>query len=302
MNFKGKKKNKQQENTFAIIESKNRLFSRVVIALSIWCVLIALVTAVSDHKLKDKGAQVPEEALASSTTTSELITTTETLMSTSWNVTTTTTAKAAVTKIVTVPVTVTSNVQATERSVVTEMTVPVETEPEPEVKEIIEEPVHEEEEVIQEEPQPEPSSGQEYYSDDGDHGWSYVEYRYGVPDISKDRERHHAALDYVTEEERIYLINVVTSEYGSDYVPLYEKAKVVAVVMNRLHNGYWGDSISSVLSYPGQFVGYHLKDGYYGNTTPECIDAVDYYFLHKDDSMYNGIMYISGGGGWNSFY
>jgi hypothetical protein len=318
MNFKGKKKNKQQENTFAIIESKNRLFSRVVIALSIWCILIALVTAVSDHKLKDKGAQVPEESLASSTTTSELIMTAETLMSTSWNVTTTTTAKAAVTKIVTVPVTVTSNVQATERSVVTEMTVPVETEPEeviqnepvveiipepePEVKEIIEEPVYEEEDVIQEEPQPEPSSGQEYYSDDGDHGWSYVEYRYGVPDISKDRERHHAALDYVTEEERIYLINVVTSEYGSDYVPLYEKAKVVAVVMNRLHNGYWGDSISSVLSYPGQFVGYYLKDGYYGNTTPECIDAVDYYFLHKDDSMYNGIMYISGGGGWNSFY
>ena len=122
----------------------------------------------------------------------------------------------------------------------------------PEPEPIYEEPeVHEE--VVQEEPQPveeepvvENNNNQQYYSDDGDHGWSYVSCRYGLPDISLDRERYHAALDYVSEEERIYLINVVTSEYGSDYVPLYEKAKVVAVVMNRLHNGSCGDSISSV--------------------------------------------------------
>ena len=315
MNFK-KGKNKQQENNFAIIDAKNRAFSRIVIALSIWCVVIALVTAVSDRKLNTESKSQIEESLAS-TMISEITTSASETKITS-SVTTITTAKAAVTKKITVieTVPVTSNVPATERVVVTEVTIPetepeviqnepvieIIPEPEPEIKEevIIEEPVYEE--PIQEEPQPEPSSGQEYYSDDGDHGWSYVEYRYGVPDLSKDRERYHAALDYVTEAERIYLINVVTSEYGSDYVPLYEKAKVVAVVMNRLHNGYWGNSISSVLSYPGQFVGYYLKDSFYGNTTPECIDAVDYYFLHQDDSMYSGIMYISGGGGWNSFY
>ena len=316
MNFKGKNKNKQQENNFAIIDAKNRAFSRIVIALSIWCVAIALVTAVSDRKLNTESKSQVEETLAS-TTISEITTSVSETETTS-SVTTITTAKAAVTKKITViqTVPVTSNVPATERVVVTEVTVP-ETEPEviqnepvievipdpePEIKEevIIEEPVYEE---PQEEPQPEPASaGQEYYSDDGDHGWTYVSYRYGVPDLDADRGRYHAALDYVSESERIYLINVVTSEYGSDYVPLYEKAKVVAVVMNRLHNGYWGDTISSVLSYPGQFVGYYLKDSFYGNTTPECIDAVDYYFLHQDDSMYSGIMYISGGGGWNSFY
>lgn len=317
MNFKKGKKTKQQENNFAIIDANNRAFSRIVIALSIWCVVIALVTAVSDRTLNTESGSQIEESLAS-TTISEITTSASETKTTS-SVTTITTAKAAVTKKITVikTVPVTSNVPATERVVVTEVTVPetepeviqnepvieIIPEPEPEIKEeiIIEEPVYEE--PIQEEPQPEPASaGQTYYSDDGDHGWTYVSYRYGTPDLDADRERYHAALDYVSEAERIYLINVVTSEYGSDYVPLYEKAKVVAVVMNRLHDGYWGDSISSVLSYPGQFVGYYLKDSFYGNTTPECIDAVDYYFLHQDDSMYSGIKYISGGGGWNSFY
>ena len=139
-------------------------------------------------------------------------------------------------------------------------------------------------------------------ADDGDYGWSHVSYRYGTPDLDADRERYHTALEYVTEEERILLINVVASEYGSDWVSVSEKAKVVAVVMNRLRNGYWGDSIYSVLAYPGQFQGYSIQSTFYRSTTPTCIDAVDYYFIHQDEWQYQGIMYISGGGTYNTFY
>lgn len=315
MNFRKRqiKKSKQQENNISVIRNTNGTGSIIAKVLFVWVMVIGLAF-VTNEQLKSK---TTDDSLASvditTSLTTSIVTTTETTTSAS---TVTTATKKEVVKVTVLATSV--SVPATEQTTTTTEAVVTEPEPVHEEPQIVEEivpepePVYEEpevhEEVVQEEPQPveepvvENNNNQQYYSDDGDHGWSYVSYRYGLPDISADRERYHAALDYVSEEERIYLINVVTSEYGSDYVPLYEKAKVVAVVMNRLHNGYWGDSISSVLAYPGQFVGYYLKDGFYGNTTPECIDAVDYYFLHKDDSMYSGIMYISGGGGWNSFY
>lgn len=319
MNFRKNKinKSKQQENNISVIRNAKGTGSVIAKVLFVWVVIIGLAF-VTNEQLKEKST---DDSLASvditTALTTSIVTTTETTTSASAVTTAMAVPKKEIVKITVLATSV--SVPATEQTTTTTEAVVTEPEPvheEPQiVKEIVPEPepVYEEpevhEEVVQEEPQPveeepvvENNNNQQYYSDDGDHGWSYVSCRYGLPDISADRERYHAALDYVSEEERIYLINVVTSEYGSDYVPLYEKAKVVAVVMNRLHNGYWGDSISSVLSYPGQFVGYYLKDGFYGNTTPECIDAVDYYFLHKDDSMYNGIMYISGGGGWNSFY
>lgn len=319
MNFRKNKinKSKQQENNISVIRNAKGTGSVIAKVLFVWVVIIGLAF-VTNEQLKEKST---DDSLASvditTALTTSIVTTTETTTSASAVTTAMAVPKKEIVKITVLATSV--SVPATEQTTTTTEAVVTEPEPVHEEHQIVEEivlepePIYEEpevhEEVVQEEPQPveeepvvENNNNQQYYSDDGDHGWSYVSCRYGLPDISLDRERYHAALDYVSEEERIYLINVVTSEYGSDYVPLYEKAKVVAVVMNRLHNGYWGDSISSVLSYPGQFVGYYLKDGFYGNTTPECIDAVDYYFLHKDDSMYNGIMYISGGGGWNSFY
>lgn len=164
--------------------------------------------------------------------------------------------------------------------------------------------------VVVEEPQPENTepvnqtpvnNNQWYYGDDGDCGWTYFSPRYSRPDYDIDSQKYHAASEYVSENDRILLCNIVGSEYGSDYVPIAEKAKVVAVVMNRLNNGYWGSSIESVLSAPYQFSGFWIQYSFIGSVTPTCIDAVDYYFLHKDESQYQGIMYISGGGGWNSF-
>ena len=146
------------------------------------------------------------------------------------------------------------------------------------------------------------NNDQWYYGDDGDCGWTYFSPRYSRPDYDIDSQKYHAASEYVSENDRILLCNIVGSEYGSDYVSIAEKAKVVAVVMNRLNNGYWGSSIESVLSAPYQFSGFWIQYSFIGSVTPTCIDAVDYYFLHKDESQYQGIMYISGGGGWNSFH
>lgn len=93
----------------------------------------------------------------------------------------------------------------------------------------------------------------------------------------------HAALDYVTEEERIMLCNVVGGEYGSDWVSLYDKACVVACVMNRYYDGGWqgygrANTIYNVITAPYQFATHYANTSYNWNVTDSCIQAVDYYF------------------------
>jgi hypothetical protein len=99
----------------------------------------------------------------------------------------------------------------------------------------------------------------------------------------------HASLLYITEAERFYLCNTVRTEYGSDWVSIYDKALVVAVVMNRLNDGGWqgkgrANTIFNVLTAPSQFAkGKADAVAYYrGNVSQSCIDAVDYYFLNQD--------------------
>ena len=93
----------------------------------------------------------------------------------------------------------------------------------------------------------------------------------------------HAALNYVTEEERIYLCNTVAQEYGCDWISQYDKALVVAVVMNRLNDGGWQGSgrentIYNILTAPYQFDPAYAVPYYRYNVTDSCITAVDYYF------------------------
>lgn len=110
----------------------------------------------------------------------------------------------------------------------------------------------------------------------------------------------------ITEYERILLTNVVCSEYGSDYhgyggppVTLYERACVVAVVMNRVVDSGHPNTIEGVLTEPHQFSGYYVSNSYYGSVTQNCIDAVYYYFNHADEFPY----YLSfwGDGAYNHF-
>ena len=105
----------------------------------------------------------------------------------------------------------------------------------------------------------------------------------------------HAALNYVTEEERIYLCNTVAQEYGSDWVPIYDKACVVATVMNRVRDGGWTNGLPStvynVLTAPYQYNPAYAVPYYRSNVTESCIEAVDYYFEHMADFP-----------NWHSFY
>lgn len=94
------------------------------------------------------------------------------------------------------------------------------------------------------------------------------------------------SLNYITDAERIMLCNVVGGEYGSDWVSLYDKACVVAVVMNRYYDGGWQGSgrentISNILTAPGQFAGYYANTTYNSNVTQSCKDAVEYYFENQ---------------------
>lgn len=97
----------------------------------------------------------------------------------------------------------------------------------------------------------------------------------------------HAALNYVTEEERIYLCNTVAQEYGCDWISQYDKALVVAVVMNRLSDGGWQgygreNNIYNILTAPYQFDPAYAVPYYRYNVTDSCITAVDYYFENMD--------------------
>lgn len=112
------------------------------------------------------------------------------------------------------------------------------------------------------------------------------------------------SLNYITDVERIMLCNVVGGEYGSDWVSLYDKACVVAVVMNRYYDGGWqgagrDNTISNILSAPGQFDGYYANITYNSNVTQSCKDAVEYYF--ENQSIFPHYISFWGDGTYNHF-
>lgn len=95
------------------------------------------------------------------------------------------------------------------------------------------------------------------------------------------------SLNFITDVERIYLCNVVGSEYGSDGVSLYDRACVVATVMNRVHDGGWTNgkpnSIYNVLTAPYQYNPDYAVPYYRYNVTQSVIDSVEYYFQHQGE-------------------
>ena len=106
--------------------------------------------------------------------------------------------------------------------------------------------------------------------------------------------------DYITDYEHVLLANCVANEYGSDWVSVYDKACVVAVVMNRVNSDCWPNTIEGVLTQKKQFTGYWACGYYWDKTTQSCKDAVDYYFSHQDEfPYYTGFW---GDGTYNHFY
>ena len=97
----------------------------------------------------------------------------------------------------------------------------------------------------------------------------------------------------ISEYERVLLCNVVANEYGSDWVSVYNKACVVATVMNRVADSQFPSTIEGVLTQPYQFSGYWCSSSYYPTVTQSCIDAVNYYFEHSSEFPY--YLYFDGG-------
>lgn len=91
----------------------------------------------------------------------------------------------------------------------------------------------------------------------------------------------------ITDTEFIMLANVVGGEYGSDWVSIYDKACVVACVMNRYYDGGWtggrDNTIYNVITAPGQFYTYYANSYYNSNVTESCKAAVTYYFEHQSE-------------------
>jgi spore germination cell wall hydrolase CwlJ-like protein len=103
----------------------------------------------------------------------------------------------------------------------------------------------------------------------------------------------------ITEDERILLCNLVGREYGSDWVSVYDKACVVATVINRVNSPSFPNNIYDVLTQPNQFTGYLPSNQYTYQVTDSCIEAVDYYFAHTEE--FGNWMYFWGDGTRNYF-
>ena len=97
---------------------------------------------------------------------------------------------------------------------------------------------------------------------------------------------------------------MVGHEYGSDWISESEKAKVVEVVMNRVNDPRFPNSIWGVLTQPNQFSGleWTLYLGTYSyQVTPSVKAAVDLYLEHPEDFQH-GYLGFWGDGSMNHFY
>lgn len=104
----------------------------------------------------------------------------------------------------------------------------------------------------------------------------------------------------ISDYERTLLCNVVAREYGSDCVSVYDKACVVATVMNRVNSPQFPDTIEGVLTQPYQFSGYYACDYEWSNVTDSVRESVDYYFNHQGE--FGNYLYFYGDGTRNYFY
>ena len=103
----------------------------------------------------------------------------------------------------------------------------------------------------------------------------------------------------ISDYEYVLLANVVANEYGSNWVSVPEKAKVVATVVNRTNSPLFPNTIEGVLTQPYQFTGYVASGYYQPNVTESCKQAVDYYYEHPDE--FGNWLYFWGDGQMNHF-
>lgn len=137
----------------------------------------------------------------------------------------------------------------------------------------------------------------DYY--DNNYDYSEETHSEGVNDTKSSS--YYDAGDY----DKQLLAEITCHEYGAYWVPVEEKAKIVAAVINRVESDNYPDSVYDVLMQDGQFHG--SWDGGYGYWPGEVdpnqgsYDAVDYYFGHQDEYSDDYTSW-SGDGYANYFY
>lgn len=107
----------------------------------------------------------------------------------------------------------------------------------------------------------------------------------------------------VSDSDFILLCNVVGHEAGSDWIDTVSKATIVEVIMNRVSNPEYPDSVYGVLTEPGQFSGssaYVNLNDYSWEVTENVKAAVRYYFEHPDQFT-QGYLTFTGDGHTNYF-
>ena len=97
------------------------------------------------------------------------------------------------------------------------------------------------------------------------------------------------------------LRKIVSSEYGADWVPVQEKAKIVASVMAMVKSPKWPNTISGVLAVACEPWGFNRYRNYYISDSTRA--AVNYYFANQN-TIFAGWCYTSwwGDGQYNHFY
>lgn len=147
---------------------------------------------------------------------------------------------------------------------------------------------------LYEEPEPE-IDYIETYTDDNEEEYSSEEYYNEEESESNDVVQGSYN---ISDWEYTLLCRIVSSEYGADWVPVEEKAKIVASVMAMVYNPNYPDTIEGVLDVScvpwgfDKYYDYYMSDSIYA--------AVDYYFT---SGAYDGWTCTSwsGDGTWNYF-
>lgn len=123
----------------------------------------------------------------------------------------------------------------------------------------------------------------------------------GLPKASISYDYEGAASDAgITDYDILLLRRIVSSEYGSDWVPIEEKAKIVAGIMNMMKSSdpWYPDTVEEILAEACEPWGFDRYKDYY--MSDSIIMAVDYYFAHTDE--FGTYKSWTGDGTWNHFY
>ncbi|MBR1384361.1 MAG: cell wall hydrolase [Ruminococcus sp.] len=107
----------------------------------------------------------------------------------------------------------------------------------------------------------------------------------------------------VSDSDYILLCNVVAYEYGADFVPVYDKALVVEVVMNRVNSSRYPNNIYDVLTQYNQFTGCwnYVNLGTFSYKVTDSVKAAVDLYLSDPTQFDHGYIGFWGDGYWTHF-